>query len=316
MTELSRRQLLTSGCVGVAAAAAPTEAMAGIARPPKEMPPNAVGLLYDSTLCIGCKACVGACKAANNMPDGDDDDLSAITLSAIKMYSNGTAEKKDSAIDGYAFVQRHCLHCVDPTCVSVCPVAAMRKDPATGIVSYDPDACIGCRYCLYACPFGVPRFEFNNPFGKVTKCQLCRDRQKEGKIPACADACPTGATLFGSVTDLEQEAARRLAAEPGTPYTFHRGRLGVDDRPPNEATIPTYVKAVYGQHEAGGTQYRSLAGISFSLLGLPSLPSQSPAALSEGLQHKIYHWLILPVVAFAGLLMLVRSRVKDAHPKS
>src|SRR5262249_6900106 len=104
----------------------------------------------------------------------------------------------------------------------------------------------------------------------------------------------------------------RLAAAPGTSYSFPRGRLG-DDRPPNEATIPTYVKAVYGEHEAGGTQVRYLAGIPFAKLGLPTVPSQSPASLSEGVQHAIYQWLIAPLVAFAGLTWLVRRRSVGNH---
>ena len=331
MTQLSRRQFLIHGCIG-AAAVAPAEAEAAIARPPKEMPPDAVGMLYDSTLCIGCKACVAACKAANDMPpeipqhlsDWNEhtwdtpEDLSGRTLNVIKVYRNGTAEKKDRQIDGFAFIKRHCLHCVDPSCVSVCPVAAMRKDPVTGVVTHDPDACIGCRYCVYACPFGVPQYDFNNPFGKIAKCQFCSHLQKDGKIPACCDVCPTGASLFGTVKDIDQETARRLAAPPGTPYQFPCGQIG-SDRPPNAATIPAYSKAVYGVHENGGTQVRYIAAISFAKLGLPDVPSQSSPSLSEGLQHKIYQWLIAPLVAFAGLLVLVRGRVNTAHddrPKS
>ena len=244
MTELSRRQLLTNGCMGVAAAAAPTEALA-IVRPPKQMPPDAVGMLNDSTLCIGCKACVAACKAANKMPAeippdlsnwneqtwDSAEDLSGRTLNVIKVYRNGTAEKKDREVDGFAFVKRHGLHCVDPSCVSVCPVGAMRKDPVKGIVSYDPDACIGCRYCVYACPFGVPQYDFNNPFGKIAKCEFCRHLQKDGKVPACCDVCPTGASLFGTVKDLEQETARRSPHRLALPTNTHAVGLATIVRP-------------------------------------------------------------------------------------
>lgn len=334
MSEVDRRNFLRgAGLAAAAAAAAPSEASAAIARAPKELPPQAVGMLYDSTLCIGCKACVAACKTANNMPPeipedlrgwnentwDSPEDLSGRTLNVIKVYRNGAMEQKDREIDGFAFVKRHCLHCVDPSCVSVCPVGAMRKDPVTGIVSYNADACIGCRYCVYSCPFGVPQYDFNNPFGKIAKCQFCNQLQKEGKIPACCDVCPTGASLFGAVTDLREEIERRTTAAPGTPDLFPRGKLG-EDRPPNAATIPNYVKGVYGEHEVGGTQVRYLAGVPFAKLGLPKVGPQSPASLAEGMQHTLYHWFIAPVVAFAGFAFLARRNAPhggdDDAPKS
>jgi len=333
MSEVDRRNFLKGAGLATAAAAAPTQGVAAIARPPKEMPPQAVGMLYDSTLCIGCKACVAACKAANNMPPDipedlrgwnentwdSPEDLSGRTLNVIKVYRNGAAEQKDREINGFAFVKRHCLHCVDPSCVSVCPVGAMRKDAVTGIVTHNADACIGCRYCVYSCPFGVPQFDFNNPLGKIAKCQFCSHLQKEGKIPACCDVCPTGASLFGAVKDLEQEIERRTTAAPGSAYQFPRGKLG-ENRPPNAATIPTYFKGVYGEHEAGGAQVRYLAALPFPRLGLPTVGPQSPASIAEGMQHTIYHWLIAPIVAFLGFAFLARRNMAQIHdddaPKS
>jgi ferredoxin len=181
----------------------------------------------------------------------------------------------------------------------------MTKDPVTGIVSHHPDRCIGCRYCVAGCPFSIPKYEYHDAFGQIQKCQLCSHLQAEGRIPACCDVCPTGASLFGRVEDLKAEAKRRLAAQPGEAYTFPRGRLG-SDTPPHVGKVAQYQPSVYGDTELGGTQVMYLSGVPFDKLGLPTnVPDYAYAAITEGIQHTLYKWFALPMVMLSGLLFTV-----------
>jgi Fe-S-cluster-containing dehydrogenase component len=314
---ISRRDFLKGVAAGGAALGASGAAQA---RPNLTMPPEAVGLLFDSTLCIGCKACVAACKQANNLPPdtglpGHPQwdtplDTSAYTYNIIKVYADGEAKHKDVEQNGYAFMKQSCLHCVDPSCVSACPVSAMTKDPVTGIVAYDAGACIGCRYCVAACPFGIPRFEYDKALPKIGKCELCRHRMAEGKFAACAEVCPTGATLFGKVTDLMAEARRRLALTPGEKTVFPRGRLGGPDQS-YPALAPKYLPQIYGEKELGGTQMIKLAAVPFEKLGHRPLPERSYASISEGVQHALYSYLALPAVVLGVLSVVAKRNVKD-----
>ena len=320
-----RRTFLKRAAGGAAAVVASSETGAFPRREELPLPPNAIGMLYDSTMCIGCRACVTACKEANDMPveqpakfsDWNQDiwdtaeDLSGRTLNVIQVYTDGTKEQKDEVENGYAFVKRHCLHCVDPSCVSVCPVSAMIKDPDTGVVTHDRDACIGCRYCVYGCPFGVPQYEFHDPFGQITKCQFCIHLQKEGRLPACCDVCPTGASLFGLVEELQQEAEQRLAAKPGEPYVFPRGKLGDDKYPPHEAPLPEYEPYVYGVTESGGTQVRYLTGVPHEKLGLPKVQAALFASIAEGMQHTLYKGMIAPLALLAGLMYFAKRSTRQ-----
>jgi Fe-S-cluster-containing dehydrogenase component len=321
--DMNRRDFLKATAVGTSAAACAKPAHA-LMREPLKMPPQAVGMLYDSTICIGCKACMAACKQANDMPaehNGMPDlmydtpqSLSPKTLNVIKVYRDGNMEQKDREENGYAFIKRHCLHCVDPSCISACPVSAMVKDPLTGIVRHFADRCIGCRYCVAGCPFSVPQYELNEAFGQIQKCQFCEHLQAKGQIPACCDVCPTGASLFGPMDLIKQEAERRLAAAPGDEYVFARGRID-GDRPAYEGSIGNYQKEIYGDKELGGTQVIYLSAVPIGKLGLPvNVPDYGYPAITEGIQHTLYNWLILPLVVLSGLLFAVRRNTKnDSH---
>jgi Fe-S-cluster-containing dehydrogenase component len=309
---------LAAGCVKTAGA-----------RENKEAPPGAVGLLFDGTLCIGCRACMSACKTTNEMPAERTPlvsavgtverlwdaplDLSGKTLNTINAFVDGTGAAKDREQDGFAFTKYSCYHCADPSCVSACPVSAMTKDPVTGIVSYDKDRCIGCRYCVGACPFGVPRFTYDTPFPVISKCQLCAHRMKDGGYAACAEVCPTGATIFGPVAELKKEIARRKALEPGKDASFPRGTVGSKDVQVRKAA--KYVDHVYGEKEIGGTQVLHLSAVPFEKLGKPTLPDTSPASVSETYSHTVYRGMIAPVALLGALAFIAKRNTKDDEDK-
>ena len=159
----------------------------------------------------------------------------------------------------------------------------MTKDSKTGIVSYNKEACIGCRYCQVACPFIVPTFEWDNPFPEIVKCQLCSHLVAKGELPGCCNACPTGASLFGPVTALLEDAKRRV--------NMHSGK---------------YIPYIYGENEVGGTQVFMLTGVPFGKLGLPDLPSGSYVALAENIQHTLYKGMMLPIATLVGLIFLIK----------
>ncbi|MCG8428874.1 MAG: hydrogenase 2 operon protein HybA [Chromatiales bacterium] len=317
---MKRRDFLKAAIGGAATACTATAVQA---RPNLEPAPQAVGMLFDSTLCVGCKACVAKCKEVNGMPPsikGDADyfdsayDLSGDTLNVIKIYKNGTGKIKDAELDGYAFEKRSCMHCVDPGCVSVCPVTAMRRDELTGIVTYHADACIGCRNCTVGCPYNVPQFEYDNPFGQIQKCQMCNqagvERIDNGMMTGCAEVCPTGATLFGPRDLLMEEAKRRTALKPGDNYNYPRGDIS-KPYSYHEKEVPEYKGHIWGEKEAGGTNVLHISSIDFDKLGMPPLGERSAASIAEGVQHTLYNYLALPAVALAGLTYVVRRNTGE-----
>ncbi len=198
-----------------------------------------VGLLYDSTKCVGCNACSEACKEQNKLPGAVEDHPTAYTYTVVEDH-NG------------ANVRKLCMHCLVPTCASVCPVGALRKTPE-GPVVYDSEKCMGCRYCMMACPFDVPKYQWDRAVPIVGKCIMCYDRVKEGQSTACATACAYGATVFGERNNLIMDARERIRANPSG-----------------------YVDAVYGIKEAGGTGVLMLSAVPFGALGLKTNLTDDP----------------------------------------
>jgi len=315
---LSRRDFLKTAVGGGLVVASNLSPLPVWAREPVPRLPEALGILYDATLCIGCKACMAACKEYNHLPPDHSTpdslwdnplDLSAKTYTIVKLYKDGTGLAKDQAINGYSFVRSLCMHCVDPACTSACPVGALTKDPATGIVQYNKNVCLGCRYCQIACPYNVPKFQWDQAFPQIQKCQLCQHRIAQGSYSACCEFCPTGASIFGNVQDLLKEAKRRLSLPPGESASFPLRRVDSGDL--THRRVSPYLKHIFGAREGGGTQVLMLANVPFGKLGLPPLPDESAANYTETLFHNIYKGMFLPYMLLAGFYYLVYKNTSN-----
>jgi formate dehydrogenase iron-sulfur subunit len=236
-------------------------------------------ILTDLTRCVGCEACVWACKEVNDLPRED----AAKALSATTWT---TIEKREGLN-----IRRQCMHCEDPACVSVCPVAALRKTEQ-GPVIYDGSRCIGCRYCMVGCPFGVPKYEWGSALPLVKKCGLCFEKRlSEGREPACTAACPTGATRFGDRDELIREARQRIDADPAR-----------------------YVDHIYGLTEAGGTSVLYLSSVPFEQLGFRVLGRDEPyPRLTWEILSKLPNVVSVSGVLLFGVWWIIRRRQSLAH---
>jgi formate dehydrogenase iron-sulfur subunit len=233
-------------------------------------------LLIDITMCVGCNSCQDACKVENHLAAGAEKRLSLTAYTALAEY------------DG-VFVRRMCQHCEEPTCVSVCPVGALTKH-AEGPVLYDGQKCIGCRYCMQACPFRVPRYEWASTKPGIRKCIFCAPRLAKGLPTACAEACPTGATKFGDREELLAEAASRIAGSG------------------------TYVPKIYGQTDVGGTSILYLTQVPFEKLGFDTRLGNVPMPLlTHSAMSKIPSVVSVGGVMLAGVWWITNRRDEVAR---
>ena len=220
------------------------------------------GMLYDSTRCLGCRACERVCAKAHDLPEPQDD----LKAGVIRK----TSESQRSVINNYitskgeVFVKKQCMHCNEPACTAACLTQAMYKTKE-GPVIWRGDKCMGCRYCMISCPFDVPKFEYHSSNPKIQKCDLCYDRIKAGKIPACAEACPGDALTFGTRRELIEEARKRIFENP-----------------------KDYVNQIFGENVAGGTGFLYLSPAPFSELGFNTkLQNSSYPALTKGFLYSV-----------------------------
>jgi formate dehydrogenase iron-sulfur subunit len=285
--------LLTAGITGISSKKNKAASLDG----PSE---NRMGVLVDTTVCIGCRSCEWACKTTHGLP-----------TKPIDSYSDRSVYDKKRRPDEHALtvvneynnpnnpllptdVKVQCMHCEEPACVSACIVGAFTKHPE-GAVTWDTDKCIGCRYCMVACPFQVPSFEYSKAVQpKIMKCDFCFERTKEGKLPACVEVCPTEALTYGNRNELIEIAKQRIKRQPDKYYNH-----------------------ILGEAEIGGTSWLYLAGQDFGKLDFPKLGRDPAPGVTEAIQHGIFSYFIPPIALFAllGSVMWINRSKNNGEEK-
>lgn len=283
--QIDRRAFFRLAAAGSLGLAAPAESAAAWQ---SRGPADPWGCLVDLTRCIGCRKCEQACQTVNGLPAPAQpfDDLTVLdrkrrpderAFTVVNRYTPGRRDERGQLVP--TFVKVQCMHCQDPACASACIVGALSKKD-NGAVSYDVTKCIGCRYCMVACPFEIPAYEYHDPLTpRVMKCTFCAERvEKEGKLPGCAEICPVEAITFGRRRALLKIARSRIQNDPAA-----------------------YVDHIYGEHEAGGTSWLYLSGVPFERVGFIPVPHRPLTQLAESIQSTLFSYLWSPIVLF-GLL--------------
>ncbi|MBF0303272.1 MAG: 4Fe-4S dicluster domain-containing protein [Desulfamplus sp.] len=285
--------------------------------------PGSFGVLHDITKCIGCRKCEQACSEVNSMPAPNKpfDDLSVLEeerrttiithtvvnkfhkkesyKSGISQSGNGEGSGDKLGGDkqvinnssGSLFVKKQCNHCLEPACASACFVNAFKKD-RTGAVTYNASLCVGCRYCMVACPFNIPTYEYDEPLTpRVMKCTLCLPRIQEGKLPACVEICPKEALVFGERKELIKQARMRIQKYPDK-----------------------YVDHIYGEHEMGGTSWLYLSPVPFNEIGMrEDLGKHSAPELTAGALSAVPIVVGLWPVLLTGIYAISKRKDKIAQ---
>ena len=261
--------------------------------------PDSKAVLHDITRCIGCRSCEAACNEVNELPQPEKSfkDLAVLeqkrrttpeTFTVVNQYPSGTDPKKP------VFLKNQCNHCLEPACASACFVRAFTKTK-TGAVVYDPKYCVGCRYCMIACPFEIPTYEYDDPLTpRVRKCTMCYPRISKGLLPGCVESCPTEALTFGKREDLLKVARNRINTYP--------------DR---------YIDHIYGENEMGGTSWLYLSTVPFKEIGMREDLGVTPAPeLTAGALGAVPIVVGLWPVLLTGIYAISKRKDKIAQQEA
>jgi len=280
---MNRRNFFKSVAAGVSIGALGASSVKGA---DKVLSEDRIGILVDTDACVGCRNCEWACRTAHNMPTPDLDTYAdnsvfkeyrlpdSTSLTVVNEFEN----EKNPLLPIYLKFQ--CMHCERPACVSACIVGALTKLP-DGSVVWSDDKCIGCRYCMVACQFQIPSYDYNKSIDPhIRKCDLCFDRRKNGQLPACVNICPNEALIFGKRNEVLKIAKDRIKRKPDI-----------------------YVNHIYGEQEIGGTSWMYIATKSFDKLKMPPLGINPAPGTSETIQHGIFAYFVPPVTLYALLVL-------------
>lgn len=241
-------------------------------------------ILVDVPRCTGCERCVEACVEA----DGGDPVRAQLARATAKDGLSADRLLSLAPVAAGRFARVSCMHCLEPACVSACLVGGLTKTPE-GPVVYDPEKCIGCRYCMLACPFHVPRYEWAETHPLVRKCTMCFHRSEEGRPPACVEACPHDALRFGERDQLLREARWRIASSGGR-----------------------YLPRIWGEHEFGGTSVLYVSDVDLAPMGWPAPDARAIPALTEPLIAKTPFIGLGVMGSLLGVHWVIRRRMRLA----
>ncbi len=292
---MNRRKFLTflgsAGVVSALGTAKVADAAGAVTYPYFE---DSYGVLHDTTRCIGCRQCEKACQKVNELPMPAEpfSDLSVTHTKRRTSAAAWTVVNRYQVEGKDVFRKQQCLHCNDPACASACFAQCFKKEP-NGVVSYEGSQCVGCRYCMVACPFYIPGFQYEEAFDPlVLKCTFCQPRLEKGLLPGCVEGCPMDALTFGKRSDLLKIARKRIEKNPGK-----------------------YVEYIYGETDAGGTAWMTLSGVQPQELGQNTeLGNRPMGELTSGALGSVPMIIGFWPVLFAGAYGV--TKLKEAKEKA